>query len=93
LRSEETASLVVGWQQTTDLEAVVWDGASSHQSGAVQEVGFPLVQQPAYALELNPAERNRRRAEAARAKYGASSVSEGSGKFSKQGVKTNVHES
>lgn len=57
MRSEEVASVVRGWQQNTDLEAVVWDGASSHRSEVVQEVGFPLVQQPAYAPELNPAER------------------------------------
>jgi hypothetical protein len=57
MRSREVASVVRGWQQNTDLEAVVWDGASSHRSEVVQEVGFPLVQQPAYAPELNPAER------------------------------------
>jgi hypothetical protein len=57
MRSAEIASVVRGWQQNTELKAVVWDGASSHRSGAVQEVGFPLVQQPAYAPELNPAER------------------------------------
>lgn len=57
MRSEEVASVVRGWQQNTDLEAVVWDGASSHRAKVVQEVGFTLVQQPAYAPELNPAER------------------------------------
>ena len=57
MRSEEIASVVRGWQQNTDVEAVVWDGASSHRAGVVQEIGFPLVQQPAYAPELNPAER------------------------------------
>jgi len=57
MRSEETVGVVRGWQQNTDLKAVVWDGAPSHRSGVVQEVGFPLVQQPAYAPELNPAER------------------------------------
>jgi hypothetical protein len=56
MRSQETASVVLGWQQNTDLKAVVWDDASGHRSGVVQEVGFPLVQQPAYAPELNPAE-------------------------------------
>lgn len=57
MQSEEIAGVVRGWQQNTNLEAVVWDGASSHRSQVVQEVGFPLVQQPAYAPELNPAER------------------------------------
>lgn len=57
MRSEETASVVLGWEQNTDLEAVVWDGAPSHRSEMVQDLGFPLVQQPAYAPELNPVER------------------------------------
>jgi hypothetical protein len=57
MSSEATASVVAGWQQHTDLEAVVWDGAPSHRSALVQELGFPLVQQPAYAPELNPVER------------------------------------
>lgn len=57
MQSEEIAGVVRGWQQNTNLEAVVWDGASSHRCQVVQEVGFPLVQQPAYAPELNPAER------------------------------------
>jgi transposase len=55
--SEETASVVRGWQRNPNLEAVVWDGAPSHRSQVVQELGFPLVQQPAYAPELNPVER------------------------------------
>jgi hypothetical protein len=57
MRSEATASVVHGWQQNADLKAVVWDGASSHRSKVVQEVGFPLVQQPAYAPKLNLVER------------------------------------
>lgn len=57
MRSEETAGVVRGWQRNTDLVAVVWDGAPSHRSQVVQELGFPLVQQPAYAPELNPVER------------------------------------
>ena len=57
MRSKETASVVLGWQRNTELEAVVWDGAPSHRSEIVQGLGFPLVRQPAYAPELNPAER------------------------------------
>jgi DDE superfamily endonuclease len=57
MHSAATASVVLGWQQNTDLEAVVWDGAPSHRSEVVQDLGFPLVQQPAYAPELNPVER------------------------------------
>lgn len=51
------ASVVQGWQQHTDLGAVVWDGAPGHRSTLVQDLGFCLVQQPAYAPELNPVER------------------------------------
>lgn len=57
MSSEATASIVQGWQYNTELQAVVWDGAPSHRSALVQELGFPLVQQPAYAPELNPMER------------------------------------
>lgn len=57
MASSEIAGVVRGWQQNTDVEAVVWDGASSHRAEVVQETGFPLVQQPAYAPELNPPER------------------------------------
>jgi transposase len=57
MHSAATASVVLGWQQNTDLEAVVWDGAPSHRSEVVQDLGFPLVQQPAYAPELHPVER------------------------------------
>jgi transposase len=57
MRSVETTSVVLGWQRNTDLEAVVWDGAPSHRAEVVQDLGFPLVQQPAYAPELNPVER------------------------------------
>lgn len=57
MSGEATASVVQGWQQHTELEAIVWDGAPSHRSELVQALGFPLVQQPAYAPELNPAER------------------------------------
>src|SRR5919106_5726262 len=42
MRSEETASVVWGWQRNTNLEVVVWDGAPSHWSQVVQDLGFPL---------------------------------------------------
>jgi hypothetical protein len=57
MKGAELASVVCGWRQETDLEAVVWDGAPGHRGAAVAAVGFPLVTQPAYAPELNPAER------------------------------------
>jgi DDE superfamily endonuclease len=57
MKGDDIASVVRGWPSQTDLTAVVWDGAGSHRSAAVAEVGFPLVIQPPYAPELNPAER------------------------------------
>ena len=57
MHTEATASVVRGWQWNTDLDAVVWDGAPSHRAALVRDLNFPLVQQPAYAPELNPVER------------------------------------
>ena len=57
LKGDELASVVGGWQQATDLDAVVWDGAPGHRGAEVAAIGFPLLIQPAYAPELNPAER------------------------------------
>jgi hypothetical protein len=50
-------SLVEATQTETDLAALVWDRAPSHRDAAVREVGFPLIEQPPYAPELNPVER------------------------------------
>jgi hypothetical protein len=57
MKGEELAGVVRGWRQETDLDAVVWDGASGHRGPDVAATGFPRVIQPAYAPELNPAER------------------------------------
>jgi len=39
------------------LDALVWDGASSHADAGVRAVGLPLVALRPYSPELNPAER------------------------------------
>ena len=52
----EIARGVQRWQ-ADGLEAVVWDNASSHRHAVVQAVGLPLIGQPPYSPELNPAER------------------------------------
>jgi hypothetical protein len=57
MKGAELAGVVRGWRQETDLDAVVWDGAPGHRGPDVAAVGFPLVIQPPYAPELNPAER------------------------------------
>lgn len=50
-------TLVEATTEETDLAALVWDRAPSHRDVTVQEVGLPLIEQPPYAPELNPAER------------------------------------
>lgn len=44
------------WQQD-GLDVIVWDNASSHGEASVRAVGLPLISQPPYSPELNPAER------------------------------------
>jgi transposase len=50
-------TLVEATQTETDLAAVVWDRAPSHQDATVRALDLPLIEQPPYAPELNPAER------------------------------------
>lgn len=56
LRKEGLAEIVAGWKADGG-EAIVWDNAPSHKAHLVRQVGVPLVPLPAYAPELNPAER------------------------------------
>ena len=56
MKAEEVVPLVRGMQQA-GLAAVVWDRAPSHRDARVRAVGLPLIEQPPYAPELNPAER------------------------------------
>jgi hypothetical protein len=57
MRAEELIPLVRGMKETTDLEAVVWDGAPSHRDERLGRIGLPLIALPPYSPELNPAER------------------------------------
>jgi hypothetical protein len=57
MQADELIPLVRGMQATTELEAVVWDGAPSHHDGRLPRIGLPLVALPPYSPELNPAER------------------------------------
>lgn len=43
--------------QAEDVTGVIWDGAPCHRAKSVRAQGVPVIQQPAYAPELNPAER------------------------------------
>lgn len=56
MHHEEILRALVQWN-ADGFDAVVWDNASSHLEQTVQAWGMPLVQQPEYAPELNPAER------------------------------------
>ena len=57
MRGEDLLSAVGALPRYTDFAAVVWDQAPGHQMVAGYEVGLELVEQPAYAPELNPVER------------------------------------
>ncbi len=57
MQADELIPLVRGMQATTELAAVVWDGAPSHHDGRLPRIGLPLSALPPYAPELNPAER------------------------------------
>ena len=53
---EEILRALLQWN-ADGFDAVVWDNASSHREASVHAWGVPLVQQPEYSPELNPAER------------------------------------
>ena len=57
MQGAEFCGVVRGIEQTTDIAAVVWDGAPGHRDGRVSAIGLPLVTVPPYSPELNPAER------------------------------------
>ena len=56
MKKESIAEAVGHWKAAA-VEAVVWDRAGGHRSPLVRDVGLILVEQPAGAPELNPAER------------------------------------
>ncbi len=57
MQAEELIPLVRGMADTTDLEAVVWDGAPRHRDERLSRIELPLLPLPPYSPELNPAER------------------------------------
>ena len=57
MKATDLAPLMEALRTNAPLDALVWDGASSHRDDAVRAVGVPLVTLPAYSPELNPAER------------------------------------
>lgn len=57
MRADELIPLVRGMQDTTEIDAVIWDGAPSHRDERLARIGLPLIALPPYSPELNPAER------------------------------------
>jgi transposase len=57
MQASVARTLVEATRTETDLAALVWDRAPSHRDDTVRAVGMPLIEQPPYAPELNPAER------------------------------------
>jgi hypothetical protein len=56
MQADELIPLVRGMADTTDREAVVWDGAPRHRDDRRSRIGLPLIAVPPYRPELNPAE-------------------------------------
>jgi hypothetical protein len=57
MKAADLVPLMEALRTTAPLDAIVWDGASSHRDDAVRAVGVPLIDLPPYSPELNPAER------------------------------------
>ena len=57
MKATDLVPLMEALHANAPLDALVWDGASSHRDDAVRAVGVPLIQLPSYSPELNPAER------------------------------------
>ena len=57
MKGEEFVGLVRGAEQTTEVGAIVWDGAPGHTDRRVAHIGIPLIPLPPYSPELHPPER------------------------------------
>ena len=57
MKATDLVPLMKALHTNAPLDAIVWDGASSHRDDAVRAVGVPLIDLPPYSPELNPAER------------------------------------
>jgi hypothetical protein len=57
MKAADLVPLMEALRANAPLDALVWDGATSHRDDAVRAVGVPLIQLPRYSPELNPAER------------------------------------
>lgn len=57
MQADELIPVVRGFEQTTPVEALVWDGAPSHGDARLARIPLPCISLPPYAPALNPAER------------------------------------
>jgi transposase len=57
MRAEDLLPAVDALKEQTPLAALVWDRAPAHRDERIHALGLPLLEQPPYAPELNPAER------------------------------------
>ncbi len=57
MKGKELLGVIGALPGQAGMATVVWDQAASHQMVEGYEVGLELVEQPAYAPELNPVER------------------------------------
>lgn len=57
MRAEDLLGAVDALKDQTPLGALVWDRAPAHRDAQIQALGLPLIEQPSYSPELNPAER------------------------------------
>ena len=57
MKAADLVPVMEALQANAPLDAIVWDGASSHRDATVRAVGVPLIELPRYSPELNPAER------------------------------------
>jgi len=56
MKQETLVRVLPAWREG-GVEGIVWDNASSHRTAWVRACDVPLIFQPPYAPELNPAER------------------------------------
>jgi hypothetical protein len=56
MKGVSIAPIVKGWIEKR-VSAIIWDGARGHHGPAYEGIEVPLIQQPPYSPELNPAER------------------------------------
>src|SRR5688572_10200966 len=57
MKAADLVPVMEALRANAPLDAIVWDGASSHRDDAVRAVGVPVIGLPPYSPELNPAER------------------------------------